>query len=122
MLSSVRWKPGALHYLSFLEKPHAPQPLRFSLANLLMLCTLLWLIPFKAGAQSPQPAGIAVGGDNLTRLLWNNPDSTISLWTIAADGSVATQNSYGPYAGYTASLVAAGPNSIPLRTALARAM
>ncbi len=74
-----------------------------------MLCTLLCLLPFKAGAQSP--VGIAVGGDNLTRLVWNNPDGSIALWKIAADGSVAAQNSYGPYPGWSASAVGMGPDS-----------
>ena len=76
-----------------------------------MFCTLLWLTPFKVNAQAASPVGIAVGGDNLTRLLWNNPNSTISLWTIAADGSVATQNSYGPYPGWSATALSTGPDN-----------
>ena len=74
-----------------------------------MLCALLCLTPFKANAQSP--VGIAVGGDNLTRLVWNNADGSIALWKIAADGSVATQNSYGPYPGWSAVAVGMGPDS-----------
>ena len=88
------------------------QPRRFSLANLLMLLTLFCLAPAQVNAQSPQPVGIAVGGDNLTRLVWNNTDSTISLWKIAADGSVAAQNTYGPFAGWSASALSMGPDSV----------
>ena len=76
-----------------------------------MLLTLLCLMPLQANAQAPQPVGIAVGGDNLTRLVWNNPDSTISLWKIAADGSVAAQNTYGPFAGWSASALSMGPDN-----------
>ena len=88
------------------------QPLRFSLASLLMLCALLCLLPVQGNAQAV-PAGIAVGGENLTRLLWNSPDGTASFWKIAADGSVASQNSYCPYASWQAQGFTAGPDNAP---------
>ena len=63
---------------------------------------------------APQAAGIGVGGDNLTRLAWRNPDNSSSLWTLNADGSVATQT---PYAAAVPSPnfvgLAVGANNVP---------
>ena len=88
------------------------QPHRFSLANLLMFLLLLCLAPAQVNAQAV-PIGIAVGSDNLTRLLWNNPDGGISLWQLDGSGNVSAQNSYGPYAGWLAQGFAAGPDNSP---------
>lgn len=60
-----------------------------------------------------QAVGIGVGGDNLTRLLWRNYDSSIALWRMNADGSVATQYPDGPYPGWTTSSFAIGADNVP---------
>lgn len=74
-----------------------------------LACTL-----FSVQAQAaPLPVAIAVGGNNLTQLLWNNPDASLSLWKLAADGSVTTQSTYGPYSGWTGQALAAGADSVP---------
>lgn len=79
-----------------------------------MLLTLFWLIPAPANAQAaPQPTGITVGGDNLTRLLWNNPDGTTSVWKLTADGLDVSLSIYGPYPGWTALSLASGADSAP---------
>ena len=78
-----------------------------------LLCALL-LSAAPARAQSaPKATAIAVGGDNLTRLLWSNSDASISLWRMNADGSVAAQYPYGPYPGWVAAALAAGADSAP---------
>ncbi len=73
---------------------------------LLLLC----LAPAQVNAQTP--VGIAVGGDNLTRLLWNNPDGSISLWRLDAYGGVASQTSYGPYTGWSGKSLATGTDNV----------
>ncbi len=42
-------------------------------------------------------------------ILWANTDGRMSLWNVAADNSF-TQNTYGPYAGWSAQAVADGPD------------
>lgn len=96
-------------------------PLRSSLMptaqlakTLLAFCLLLALVSApRAHAQAaPQAAAIAVGGDNLTRLLWNNPGGSIALWRIAADGTV-TSSPYGPSPGWATTALAVGGNDQP---------
>ena len=53
-----------------------------------------------------------MGADSLTRLLWNNGNSTYSLWRINADASL-TSFTYGPFSGWAATSVALGADSIP---------
>ena len=59
--------------------------------------------------------GISVGGDNLTRMLWDNPNGSAYLRRINADGSVTTAT-YGPYSDsngvWRATAVATGPNNV----------
>ena len=50
---------------------------------------------------------------NATDLLWDNPDGSISLWKINTNGTVALQQSFGPYSGWTAKSVAVGANAVP---------
>ncbi len=78
-----------------------------------LICFLLGFLAAHAQAASPQPVAIAVGGDNLTRLLWNNPDGSISLWRINSDTTVAAQYPYGPYPGWATTVMAAGADSAP---------
>lgn len=60
-------------------------------------------------------AGISVGADNLTRMLWDNPSGSASLRRVNADGSVTTAT-YGPYADsggvWQAVAIATGPNGV----------
>jgi len=56
-------------------------------------------------------AALAVGGDNLPRILWNKPGGSISLWKVDTSGGF-THQEYGPYSGYTATALAAGPDSL----------
>ncbi len=50
---------------------------------------------------------IATGPDNVTHILWNKPDGTASLWAVT--GSGYTYATYGPFAGWTAVALSAGP-------------
>jgi len=60
-------------------------------------------------AQSaPQAVG---GGDNLTRLLWNNPDGSVSLWRLNADASV-TAYTYEPFSGWRAQSLTVGTDNV----------
>lgn len=64
---------------------------------------------------APQATSLAVGSDNLMHLLWNNPDSTVSLWRAGVDGSFLN-NTYGPYqdsgfSPWTANSNAVGPDN-----------
>ncbi len=44
-----------------------------------------------------------------TQLLWDNVNGQAALWTVSSDGSY-TPVVYGPYSGWTAKAVAAGPD------------
>ena len=75
---------------------------------------MLFLALFTLRAQAAsQPVAIAVGGNNLTQILWNNPDASLSLWKLAADGSITSQIAYGPYSGWSGQALAAGADSVP---------
>src|SRR5205823_6279993 len=57
--------------------------------------------------------GIAVGGDNKNRVLWNHTSGAISVWNISSPGSYTTDN-YGPFAGgWTARSITAGNDNVP---------
>ncbi len=79
----------------------------------LALLILLLTLPARPGlAQSaPQAVSIGVGGDNITRLLWNNSDGSVSLWRINSDNSV-TAYTYGPFGGWSAQSLAVGSDNI----------
>ena len=91
----------------------------------------LWTITPDGSIQSETPEtldtggtaiSVSVGGDNKTRLLWDQTfpignlysynfgpqDTPITLQTIAADGTVESAIPYGPYDGWTPLLIAAG--------------
>jgi len=82
------------------------------LASLLFVFALFSLTSLQpALAQTaPVAVGMAVGGDSLTRLLWNNPDGSASLWRINSDNSVTTYT-YGPYSGFSGASVAVGSDN-----------
>jgi len=83
------------------------------LASLLFVFALFSLASLQPALAQTAPAavGISVGGDNLTRLLWNNPDGSVSLWRINADGSI-TPYTYGPFAGWSGASLAVGSDNI----------
>ena len=91
----------------------------------------LWAITPAGSVQSETPetlntggtaVSLSVGGDNKTRLLWNQTfpitnvygygfglqESPITLQTLAADGTVESSLPYGPYDGWTPLLIATG--------------
>ncbi len=60
---------------------------------------------------------LAVGGNSLPSLLWNHSaDGEIALSSVApsaAPGGTATSTLYGPFAGWTATALSAGADSVP---------
>ncbi len=50
---------------------------------------------------------IATGPDNVTHILWNATNGVASLWNVT--GSGYTYHAYGPFAGWTAVGMSAGP-------------
>ncbi len=80
----------------------------------LMLCCLL-LGQARAQAAVPQAVGVATGTGGLSWVLWNNPDSSATLWKVNGDtaGTVAATYSYGPFSGWTARSIAAGSDGVP---------
>ena len=71
---------------------------------------------------APQSIAVAVGGNNLSQLLWNNPDLSLSLWNLAADGQFSLwhdtaeagygHTELGPDTGCTAQSLAVGGGSV----------
>ena len=61
-----------------------------------------------------QPAGADPVIPSLTtpRLLWDNANGQIALWTLDGSGGF-TQNDYGPFPGWTAQSLASGPDAVP---------
>ena len=59
-----------------------------------------------AGAYGPyadsggiwRAAAIATGPDNVTHILWNNPDGRSTLWFVNPGGAYGLMGAYGPYA------------------------
>lgn len=86
------------------------RPHHLGLIAISSLCLFLSFFAPCAHA-APQAVGIAVGGDNRTRLLWNNTDGSSSVWTLNTDTTVAAMNAYGPFPGWTANAIAVGSNS-----------
>ena len=59
------------------------------------------------------PADISVGDDNLTRVLWTNPDGRVTLWSLDQSTGGYTQGPvFGPYQSYTAARLACGPDGV----------
>ena len=49
-------------------------------------------------AQNPWTAtGLATGADGVSRLLWNNADGKVALWSLDGAGTPASVFGYGPY-------------------------
>jgi hypothetical protein len=62
-----------------------------------------------------QPVTLAVPtvypdyGDNHTRVLWRHTNDSAAVWSVTASGELLKSFVYGPFAGWTAIDVAAGP-------------
>ncbi len=55
---------------------------------------------------------IATGPDEQTRVLWNNADGRMTLWTLGTNNSLnASPPVFGPYAGWTAKAISVGPDN-----------
>ena len=48
-------------------------------------------------------------GDNDTRVLWRHTNGSAAVWSVTAAGQLLKSFAYGPFAGWTAIDVAAGP-------------
>ena len=48
-------------------------------------------------------------GDNDTRILWQNTTGAAAVWSVSAEGDLLKSLVYGPFTGWTAIDVAAGP-------------
>src|SRR3989442_6603686 len=72
-------------------------------ANLRFTLTFAAVIMLFAALSGPASAA------SPTRVLWNNDNGAISLWSITAPG-VYTADNYGPFADWTAQAMAVGPN------------
>lgn len=92
---------------------------RSSFALSIFFCLSCWgslLLTSAAHAQSvPQVVSVASGTGGVNWVLWNNPDSSATLWKVNGDaaGTVAGCYNYGPYSGWTARSIAAGSNGVP---------
>lgn len=93
----------------------SPRPHRLGLIAVSFFCVIAFACALFAPCvqAAPQPVAIAVGQNNLTQILWNNPDGTVGLWQLADDGSVASQIAYGPYTGYSGQALVSGTDSYP---------
>ena len=58
---------------------------------------VIWEIPATAPPPTPH-----------THVLWNNTNGTASLWNYDTTGGTYTQNSFGPYSGWSARAIADG--------------
>ena len=56
---------------------------------------------------------VAVGANNVPRIIWTNTDGRLSLWNTADAQPQNTCLVFGPYAGYTAGALAVGANNLP---------
>ena len=55
-------------------------------------------------------AGASSEASPVSHVLWNNQDGRASIWNYDAGAGSFTQNSYGPFAGWTAAAIADGPD------------
>ena len=55
--------------------------------------------PYTDGAASNlwSATAVATGPDGTSRILWNNPDGKVSLWTVDSQGGLIGLTGYGPY-------------------------
>ncbi|MGO8671028.1 MAG: protease pro-enzyme activation domain-containing protein [Capsulimonadaceae bacterium] len=51
-------------------------------------------------------------GSGSTHVLWTNAGGTLSLWSYSTTSGAYTQNSYGPFGGWTAKAIADGPDGM----------
>ena len=59
--------------------------------------------PYADGSSPWAAAGLATGPDNVSRLLWTNPDGHAALWLLGASGSASSVAGFGPYTDGVAS-------------------
>ena len=59
--------------------------------------------PYFDGSSPWSATGLATGPDGVSRLLWNNADGHVALWTLGASGSPASVFGFGPYTDGAAS-------------------
>ena len=78
--------------------------------------------PFTDGSASNLwgAIGLSTGPDNVSHLLWSNPDGKAAFWNVSnADGSASVLASYGPYTDGTPSQtwsvtgLTTGPDGVP---------
>ena len=71
--------------------------------------------PFFDGSSPWHAAALATGPDNVSHLLWNNPDGHAALWLLGASGSASSVFGFGPFTDgsatnlWTAVAVSSGP-------------
>ena len=114
-MKTLRNSPGSsLSRLIALPAHRSPGSSLSRLIALLLLILPLIVITRPSFAQAaPRAVSLAVGSDGLTWLLWNDPDGSVALWKIGADGSVADSATYGPYSGWNCPQVAIGGDNEP---------
>ena len=65
-----------------------------------------------------QPVAVSTGGDDVTHVLWSNPNGRTILWNVAADGTFTVAGNYAPHldgAGgprFTPIALASGPDGL----------
>ena len=61
--------------------------------------------PYTDGADQDKwrATGLATGPDDVSHLLWNNPDGRVALWSLDGAGSPSSEFGFGPYTDGTAS-------------------
>ena len=71
--------------------------------------------PYADGGGVWRASAVATGPDNLSHLLWNNPDGRATLWYVNPNGNYGLIGAYGPYADgggvWRAAAVSVGPNN-----------
>ena len=75
--------------------------------------------PYSDGGSLWGAVGISTGPDNVSHLLWRNPDGHDAFWNVSdADGTVGNVTGYGPYSDGAASnlwyanAVSTGPDNV----------
>ena len=82
-----------------------------SACAVLFLCACGLSAPSGADPLAPLALAPHVQTAPQTHVLWNSTNGTMSLWTVADNGTW-THKEFGPYAGWTAKLLADGADGI----------
>ena len=59
--------------------------------------------PYADGSNPWHAAALVTGPDDVSRLVWNNPDGHAALWTLNGSGGVSSVTGFGPYVDGVAS-------------------